>query len=146
MDSKTPQTSLFIAQPTISAALSASVQYPLGNFYRYEISFLQRFFTLPLYPDRTNVGLENTRAQVRYRLLPMVETLGFGLATKQEQHSWISTQEKHPPGSTHQQRRPTATTRPVIETLVLAIKRHLKFELPGTRTPNCPIKSRELYH
>lgn len=141
--SKTP---LFIAQSGTPAWVPVKLHLPLDSFYRYEISFLQQLLSLPIYPDQTNVSLENTRAQVRYTLLPKVESLGFGLTTKQEEDSLPPARQKRVMGSTHQQITPKPGTAPAIQTLVLATKNHVKFELPGTRTPNCPIKSRELYH
>lgn len=142
---KTPNSSLFIAQPGLANLVPVKVYYPLSSFYRYEISFLQQLFNIPLYPDQTNINLENTRAQVRYTLLPLIKRLGFG-PTKKEQEFLLSTPRKDEKGSMHQQTRPKAATIPAIQTLVLATKSHLRIELPGTRTPNCPIKSRELYH
>lgn len=145
MAPKTSHSSLFIAQPGLTDSVPAKVYYPLGSFYRYEISFLQQVFNIPLYPDQTNVSLENTRAQVRYILLPLIKRLGFG-PIKKEQKFLPSTPRTYEKDSMHQQRRPKEDTIPAIQTLVLATKNHLRFELPGTRTPNCPIKSRELYH
>lgn len=143
MDFKTLNTPLFIAQPATPTSITVSIGYPLSIFYRYEISFLQQLFNVPLYPDRTNGDLENTRAQVRYIVLPVVDALGFGLSKKQEHYA---PQQKRVKVSTHYQRTRRRRTRPAVQALILATKRHVKFELPGTRTPNCPIKSRELYH
>lgn len=139
-----PKIPLFIAQSDTPASVPVTVHLPLNSFYRYEVSFLQKVLSLPVYPDQTNLNLENTRAQVRYTLLPRVERLGFGLAIK-EKDSLPSARQKRLTGSTRQQIRPKAGIAPTIQ-IVLATKNHIKFELPGTRTPNCPIKSRELYH
>ena len=141
MEHKTPTSSLFIAQQGTPTSTPSELHYPVGAFYRSEISLLQRLFNLPLYPDQTNVTRENTRSQVRYTLLPLTEILGFGPAKKQEQEPRMLNQQKDTEDA-----RPQQVTRPALQTLVLATKNHIKFELPGTRTPNCPIKSRELYH
>ena len=146
MEDNTTKTSLFIAHPGIFDSVAAKVYYPVGSFYRYEVSFLQRVFYLPLCPDQTNLSLENTRAQVRYSLLPVIERLGFGLATRKEQDTLPSSPRKEAKGSTYQSLTPPLETRTAIKTFVLATQGHVRFELPGTRTPNCPIKSRELYH
>lgn len=146
MENKTPNNSLFIAQPGLPTEIPTRVQYPLADFYRYEVSFLQQLFNVPLYPDRTNINLENTRAQIRYRLFPVIEVLGFDFATKQKAHALAATPRKFVNVSTRQQTTSTTEITPGIQALVLATKNRVKFELPGTRTPNCPIKSRELYH
>ena len=146
MEHKAPNTLLFIAQPGIPDSGSTKVYYPLSSFYRYEVSFLQQLFHLPLYPDQTNISLENTRAQVRYTLLPVVKKLGFGFPPNKEEKPLPSSSRKYGKGLTRQQTTPSSEITPAIQTLVLATKSHVKFEMPGTRTPNCPIKSRELYH
>ena len=77
MNDNTSKTPLFIAHSDSSGLVPAKVYYPLSSFYRSEVSFLQQLFHLPLYPDQTNLSLENTRAQVRYTLLPIIKRLGF---------------------------------------------------------------------
>lgn len=146
MEHRAPNTLLFIAQPDLPDSKPTKVYYPLRSFYRYEVSFLQQVFHVPLYPDQTNISLENTRAQVRYTLLPAIKRLGFGFATHKEEDSLPPSSEKDAKGLKRQQTIPISEVTPAIQTLVLATKSHVKFELPGTRTPNCPIKSRELYH
>lgn len=145
MEDNTPKTSLFIAHPGTVDSVPSKVYYPLGSFYRYEVSFLQQLFHLPLYPDQTNLSLENTRGQVRYTLLPVIKRLGFGLAIRKEQGDLPSSPRKKAKSTTHQPP-PPLETRAAIKIVILATQSHGKFELPGTRTPNCPIKSRELYH
>ena len=146
MEHKASNAWLFIAQPGIPDSAPTKVYYPLSSFYRYEVSFLQHLFHIPLYPDQTNVNLENTRAQVRYTLLPVIKALGFGLATNKEEEPLPPSPQKYAKGLKLQQTIPPSEITPAIQILVLATKSLVKFELPGTRTPNCPIKSRELYH
>lgn len=146
MEHKAPNTLLFIAQPGIPDSVPPTVCYPLNSFYRYEVSFFQQLCHIPVYPDQTNISLENTRAQVRYTLLPVIKRLGFGFDTNKEKEGLPPSSEKYAKGLQHQQITTISEVIPTIQTLVLATKSHVKFELPGTRTPNCPIKSRELYH
>lgn len=146
MEHRAPNTLLFIAQPGIPDSVPPTIYYPLNSFYRYEVSFFQQLFHIPVYPDQTNISLENTRAQVRYTLLPVIKRLGFGFDTNKEKDALSPSSQKYAKGLQHQQITTISEIPPTIQTLVVATKSHVKFELPGTRTPNCPIKSRELYH
>ena len=146
MNDNTSKTPLFIAHSDSSGLVPAKVYYPLSSFYRSEVSFLQQLFHLPLYPDQTNLSLENTRAQVRYTLLPIVKRLGFGLATRKDQNTLPLSPRKQAKDAMYQPPIPQLEARSASKLFVLATQSYVKFELPGTRTPNCPIKSRELYH
>ena len=146
MNDNTSKTPLFMAHSDSSGLVPAKVYYPLSSFYRSEVSFLQQLFHLPLYPDQTNLSLENTRAQVRYTLLPIVKRLGFGLATRKDQDTLPLSPRKKAKDAMYQPPTPQLEARSASQLFVLATQSHVKFELPGTRTPNCPIKSRELYH
>ena len=146
MNDNTSKTPLFIAHSDSSGLVPAKVYYPLSSFYRSEVSFLQQLFHLPLYPDQTNLSLENTRAQVRYTLLPIVKRLGFGLATRKDQNTLPLSPRKQAKDAMYQPPTPQLEARSASKRCVLETQSYVKFELPGTRTPNCPIKSRELYH
>ena len=146
MNDNTSKTPLFIAHSDSSGLVPAKVYYPLSSFYRSEVSFLQQLFHLPLYPDQTNLSLENTRAQVRYTLLPIIKRLGFGLATRKDKDTLPLRPRKKAKDAMYQSPTPQLEARSASKLFVLATQSHVKFELPGTRTPNCPIKSRELYH
>lgn len=147
MENKLHQTSLFIARmKPVLKVVTLQQHIPLEKLQRREISFLQGSLNVPVYPDQTNYGQENTRAQLRYRLFPVIEDLGFEsfgqqleklLPLNQKKQRLVSVEKgiKREPNNTHTQ-----------QTVIMEINGRVKFELPGTRTQNCPVKSRELYH
>ena len=56
----------------------APVLRPLGRLSRHETGFIVHAHQLPVYPDRVNSTYTNTRAQIRYIILPLLAKMGFG--------------------------------------------------------------------
>ena len=147
MEPKLYRTSHFIARikPVLNV-VTLQQALPLEKLQRREISFLQCSLSIPVYPDQTNTGQENTRAQLRYSLFPVIENLGFESFGQQIEKLITSPQKKHARISFNKRKTHNSNKILCRQTVIMTVKRHLTFELPGTRTQNCPVKSRELYH
>lgn len=147
MEPKLYRTSFFIARTKhVSNVVTLQQSLPLEKLQRREISFLQCSINIPIYPDQTNTGQENTRAQLRYSLFPVIEDLGFESFEQQIEKLITFHQKKQ--GVTSSDKQTTRDSNKILslQIVIMTIKRHVTFELPGTRTQNCPVKSRELYH
>ena len=137
------KTSNWTAQNTPGSNFST---LPLKKLQRREISFLQCSLKVPVYPDQTNTGQENTRAQIRYSIFPIIEDLGFEYF-EQQLEKLIKLHERKQrsvAGDNLTIHRPNDGR--LVQTIVMTVAGYITFELPGTRTQNCPVKSRELYH
>lgn len=147
MEPKLDQTSLFIARITpVSNVVTVQQTLPFEKLQRREISFLQRSVNIPVYPDQTNAGQENTRAQLRYSLFPVIENLGFESFRQQIEKLITLHQMKQGLVSVDKQTTQGSNKVLSLQRVKMTVKGHVTFELPGTRTQNCPVKSRELYH
>lgn len=146
MEHKLYPPSLFIAQlKPLSNVVTLQKSFPLEKLQRQEISFLQQSLKIPVYPDQTNFGQENTRAQLRYSVFPIMEDLGFE-SFGQQLEKLFTLQQKTQRLVPIEKQITLGYNNTCSQTVKMTIKGHLKFELPGTRTQNCPVKSRELYH
>lgn len=147
MEPKLDQTSLFIARiKPVANVVTLQQALPLEKLQRREISFLQCSANLPVYPDQTNVRQENTRAQLRYSLFPVIENLGFESFGQQIEKLITLHQKKQGLVSLDKQTTQDSKKELSLQIIKMTVKGHVTFELPGTRTQNCPVKSRELYH
>lgn len=147
MEHKLSRTSLFIAQITpVSHGVKVQQAVPLEKLQRREISALQGLLNIPTYPDQTNAGQENTRAQLRYSLFPLIEDLGFE-SFGQQLEKLITLQQKKQRRISSDKRTNLGSNKALaLQMITVTVKGYVTFELPGTRTQNCPVKSRELYH
>lgn len=147
MEPKLYGSSLFIAQvKPVSNGVTVQYSVPLEKLQRREISFLQCSANIPVYPDQTNMGQENTRAQLRYSLFPVIENLGFESFGQQIEKIITSPQQTQRVIPFDKQTILGSSKVLSLQTVLSTVKGHITFELPGTRTQNCPVKSRELYH
>lgn len=147
MEYKLYRTSFFMARIKSGSKVVTSQQIvPVKKLNRREISFLQGTLNIPVYPDQTNVGQENTRAQLRYSLFPVIENLGFDYFGQQLEKLPMLQQKRRQLLFTGNQTTSGSNKTVRLQSVLVSVKGHLTFELPGTRTQNCPVKSRELYH
>jgi hypothetical protein len=144
MEHNPHQPSLFIARiRPVSTPVPFEPSFPLDKLQRREISFLRESLNIPVYPDRTNFGQENTRAQVRYTVFPVIDALGF--APFENHLAALLTLIPRKPRRVPRHPRARRDSNNTCAGGMILHGR-VKIELPGTRTQNCPVKSRELYH
>lgn len=147
MEYKLYRTSFFMARiKSGSKVVILQQSVPVKKLNRRDISFLQGTLNIPVYPDQTNVGQENTRAQLRYSLFPLIENLGFDSFGQQLEKLITLQQKNRRLIFTGNQTTRESNKALRLQSVVVSVKGHVTFELPGTRTQNCPVKSRELYH